>query len=383
MTPDAVLAADERARAAARLRGATQALNVLVCRSPADQQRASLFAMRLLGTAATPADWTEAGLPRPPRAAPSAGDGKPASARLPVNHRAVVLLARAAMDLHSAGLRIGERPGHWERLARFFAARLPATAPELLRLRGRVLTARTEAGDTSPEVFDELRNVLERYRAAHGENAYRTSIAKTDLATAFRLRRAENDLAASAALAAEAAQTRAAAYGPEHPVTLMARSLVNHSMLLQAEISPDEERHRLASQVLAEVTAVRAARDRLYGITAPDATLNRRHEARALLLLGQPERARRTLELALAGETARNGSHESQAIADTHQLLGKVHRALGDPGRALEHAREASRIFDLHDPDGRGARQARRLIAELTAGNKPPPARSGCRGCEP
>jgi tetratricopeptide (TPR) repeat protein len=366
MTPDVVLAADERARAAARLRGATQALNALGDRSPADQQRASLFAASLLSTEVAPADWTEAGLPTPPQADSSAGDGQPASTRLPVNHRAVVLLARAAMDLHSAGLRIGERPILWERLARFFASRLPETAPELLRLRGRVLTARTDAGDTSPEVFDELTNALEQYRAAHGENAYRTSIAKTDLATALRLRCTENDLAASAALAEEAAQTRAAAYGPEHPLTLMARSLVNHSMLLQAETSSDEERPRLASQVLSEVTAVRTARDRLYGITAPNATMNRRHEARALLLLGQPEQARQVLELALACETAHNGAHESPAIADTHQLLGKAHRALGDLDQALAHAREASRIFDLHNPDGRGARQARRLIAELT-----------------
>jgi tetratricopeptide (TPR) repeat protein len=368
VTPDAVLAAEEQARAAARLRGATQALNVLVHRSPADQQRASLFAMRLLGTDAAPTQWTKAGLPVPPPADSSAGDGQSARTRLPVSHRAVVLLARTAMDLHSAGLRISERPGRWERLARFFADRLPETAPELLRLRGRVLTARTDAGDTSPEVFDELTSALDRYRAQHGENAYRTSIAKTDLAAAFRLRRAENDLAASAALAEEAAQTRTAAYGPEHPVTLMARSLVNHSLLLQAEISSAEERPRLASQVLTEVTAVRAARDRLYGITAPTVTMNRRHEARALLLLGQPERARQVLELALACETAYNGSHESRTIADTHQLLAKVHYDLGEPGQALAHARAASRIFDLHNPDGRGARLARRLIAELTAG---------------
>jgi tetratricopeptide (TPR) repeat protein len=367
VTPDAVLVAEEQARTAARLRGATQALNVLLYRSPADQQRASLFALSLLSTEAAPTDWSEAGLPKPPRADSPAGADQQASTRLPVDHRAVVLLARTALDLYSAGLRISERPRHWERLARFFADRLPGTAPELLRLRGRVLTARTDAGDISPEVFDELTNAVERYRDLHGENAYRTSIAKTDLATAFRLRRAENDLAASAALAEEAAKTRAAAYGPDHPVTLMARSLVNHSLLLQAEISSDEERPRLASQVLTKVTAVRAARDRLYGMTAPNATMNRRHEARALLLLGQPEQARQVLELALACETAHNGRHEPQAMADTHQLLAKVHHDLGDPGQALKHAREASRIFDLHNPDGRGARLARRLIAELTA----------------
>jgi len=41
VTSDAVLVAEEQARTAARLRGATQALNVLLYRSPADQQRAS------------------------------------------------------------------------------------------------------------------------------------------------------------------------------------------------------------------------------------------------------------------------------------------------------------------------------------------------------
>jgi hypothetical protein len=51
VTVDAVPAADGQARSAARLRGATQALNVLGRRSPADQQRAGLFAMNLLRTA--------------------------------------------------------------------------------------------------------------------------------------------------------------------------------------------------------------------------------------------------------------------------------------------------------------------------------------------
>jgi hypothetical protein len=368
MAADAIPAADEQARAAARLRGAAQALNVLGHRSPIDQQHASLFAMNLLRAAAAPADWTEAGLPEPPPADPAADADQPAGPRLPVDHRAVVLLAQAAMDLHAAGRRISERPGLWEQMAGFFADLLAEGDPELAGLRERVLTARTNAGDTSPELFAELVNALEYHRAVHGTDAYLTSIAQMNLAVALRLRRGDNDLAASTALAEEAARTRAAAYGPEHPVTLVARSMVSHSMLLQAEAGPDEERPRLASQVLPEVTAVRAARDRLYGITAPNATSSRRHEARALLLIGEPDQARQALELALACETAHNGAHESRTMADTHQLLAKVYRALGDLGTALEHAREASRIFDLHNPDGRAAKQARRLIAELTAG---------------
>ena len=364
---DAVPAADEQVRAAARLRGATQALNVLGRRSPVDQQRASMFALNLLRTAAVPADWTEAGFPEPPAAAPAPDADQPHGPRLPAGHRAVVLLAQAAMDLYAAGRRVSERPLLWERMARFFAGLLPEEDPELAGLRERVLTARTNAGDISPGLFAELVDALEYHRAVHGQDAYLTSIAQVNLAVAFRLRRGDNDLAASTALAGEAARIRAAAYGPEHPVTLVARSMVNHSMLLQAESSPDDERPRIASQVLPEATAVRAARDRLYGITAPNATSSRRYEARALLLLGEPGQARQALELALACETAHNGAHESRAMADTHQLLAKVYRALGDLEAALEHAREASRIFDLHNPEGRAARQARRLVAELTA----------------
>ena len=149
VTPDAVSAADGQARAAARLRGATEALDALGHRSPADQQHASLFAMNLLRTEVAFADWSKAGLPGPPPAGPAAGVGQSARPRLPVEHRAVVLLARAAMDLHAAGLRISERPGHWERLLAFFADRLSETAPELLGLRERALTARADAREAN------------------------------------------------------------------------------------------------------------------------------------------------------------------------------------------------------------------------------------------
>lgn len=365
-TPDAVLAAEEQVRAAARLRGAAQALYVLARRSPADQQRASVFAMGLLARDAAPADWTAAGLPEPPPARQAA------QVKLPVHNRAVVLLARVALDLHVAGLPTGEHQACWERLTLFFAACLPPSDHALFRLRERVLAARVDAGDTSPEVFSELAGALAFHHDVHGSHAYLTSVAQTRLATAFRLRRAENDLAASTAMAGEAVDVCAASYGPEHPLTLLARSLRNQAMLLQAESSGDDaERKRLGGLVLTEVAAIRAARGRLYGITAPNATVSLRQEADALLLLGQPERARQVLELALVCETAHNGTHQARTIADTLQLLARVHRDLGDAGRALEHAREASRIFCQHNPDGRGARQARALIEELTAENDP------------
>ena len=43
-------------------------------------------------------------------------------------------------------------------------------------------------------------------------------------------------------------------------------------------------------------------------------------------------------------------------------------RALGDTDKALEHAREANRIYGQHNPRGHGARRARRLVEQLTAG---------------
>lgn len=145
--PDAVPAVDEQARAAARLRGATEALQVLRRRPAADRRCACLFAVHLLRTEVTSADWSEAGLPEPPPANPRAGDGEPA--RLPVDHRAVVLLARAAMDLHAAGLRISDRPGVWERMAAFFAGHLSGASPELLGLRERSLSAQADADEAN------------------------------------------------------------------------------------------------------------------------------------------------------------------------------------------------------------------------------------------
>jgi tetratricopeptide (TPR) repeat protein len=378
MTPEAAFAADERARAAAaRLRGATEALNVLGRRSPADQQRASLFAVGLLNTAIPDADLTQTGLPRPlpavqsgqsVQSVQSVQSGQAGGSRLTASHPAVLLLARAAMVLHTAGLRICERPWHWDRLARFFDARLPAADPHLFRLHEQALMSRVNAGDTSPGVVAALLSAVEFHHAAHGEDAYLTSIATTNLALAFRQRRGDGDLATSTALAEKAARGRAARYGPEHPLTLVARSLVTLCLLLQAEGSQEAERHRLARRVLAEVAAIRAALMRLYGSTAPDVTRSRRHEAIALLLLGEPERAGQTLELTLALERALGGAGRAKAVADTRLLLAEVSRALGDVGKALEHAREATRIYGTDNPRGHGARRARRLIEQLTAG---------------
>lgn len=368
MTPDVVLTAEEQARAAARLRGAAQALSVLQQRPPADQHRAAMTAIGLLHTHVAAADWAAAGLPPWPQAGQQ-GDCRadPVNVPVPVQHRAVLLLARTAMALHAAGLRISERPQRWARLADFFAARLPASDPDLVRLRERALAARVDAGETSPEVFGELAAAVDFHRDVHGEDGYLTSIARANLALAYRHGRTDTDLSTATALAEKEAQARADSYGLRHPATLAARSLFVLALLVQAETSSDgPERHRLASRALAEVTAVRAIRDRLYGVTSPNATMSRRCEARALLLLGNPERARASLEYALAFEKARDGGRETRAIADAHYHLARVHRVLGDPGKALLHARQAARIFTLHNPAGPGARQASALLAELS-----------------
>jgi hypothetical protein len=93
----------------------------------------------------------------------------------------------------------------------------------------------------------------------------------------------------------------------------------------------------------------------------------RRYEARALLLLGQPERACDYLEDTLTVEDAYSGGRHTQSIGETHYQLARVHRALGDLTRALDHAQRASAILHAHNPAGRAARNARRLIAVLAA----------------
>lgn len=109
------------------------------------------------------------------------------------------------------------------------------------------------------------------------------------------------------------------------------------------------------------------AQMRLFGVTAQDSTSIRRYEARALLLLGQREKALNRLEYTLTFEDARGGGRETHSIGETHYQLARAHRALGDQARALDHAERACQILQRHNPVGRAARNARRLIAALTA----------------
>lgn len=361
MTADRGAADGERAWAAARLRGAAEALNVLQRRSPADRRSAARSAVSMLAANVASADWAQAGLPAPPEGDQRGGH------LVPLNHRSTVCLARAALGLHCGELRVDDRPVQWDKLVAFFERHLPGTDPDLVRLRERAAGAHVDANDTSPKVFTVLLDALDFHLEADGPDAYLTSIARANLSVAYRQRRADADLGNATLLAKDEVKTRTARYGAHHPVTLVARSLLTLSLLLQAEASADEaERRDLGRQALAEITQVRVARDRLFGVTSPTATSSRRYEARALMLLGQLDRARSCLESALTFENTHNAGQQTQSLGQTHYQLARVHRALGERARAADHARRAGQIFQTHNPAGRAASDARRLLGELS-----------------
>jgi tetratricopeptide (TPR) repeat protein len=281
----------------------------------------------------------------------------------------VLLLARCALRLHCAELPAADRPAHWGRLADFFARHLPAAADELIRLRQTVINARLDADDASPEVISALSEAIDYCRGVHGEDAYLTGIARANLSTAYRQRGTGTDLAESTALAEREKASRTARYGPDHPVTLVARSLLALSLLVQAEAAGDpDERHLLASRALAENTEVRVARDRIYGVPSAPAAVTRRYEARALLLLGDPDKARACLEYTAALERARGDGSQSHGHGQTHYHLSRVCRALGRHDEAREHAEQAGRIFSLSSPRGSELRATAALMEELATG---------------
>jgi tetratricopeptide (TPR) repeat protein len=367
VTADRTAAAGEQAWVAARLRGTAEALNVLQQRSPAERRSAARSAVSMLAANVTPANWAQAGLPAPtptptPEAGQSGGD------LVPLNHPSTVLLARTALGLYCGELRVDDRPVHWDKLVAFFERYLPETAPELVRLRERAAGAHVAANDTSPQVFAVLLDALDFHLEADGHDAYLTSIARSNLSVAYRQRRTDADLGNATVLARDEVRTRTARYGADHPVTLVARSLLTLSLLLQAEASDDEaERCDLGRQALAEINEVRVARDRLFGVTSPNATSSRRYEARALMLLGQLDRARSCLESTLTFENTHNAGQQTQSLGQTHYQLARVHRALGESARAAEHARRARQIFESNNPAGRAASDVGRLLDELSA----------------
>jgi tetratricopeptide (TPR) repeat protein len=346
----------DAARAAAKLHGMAEALGVLRHRGPAERERAAEYAAEVLAHEVQPADWRRAGLPAPAGRA----DG------VPVSHQAVLHLASTALSLRCSGLPAVQRADLWARLAALFGPVVTPGDPWLSRLRERILNARVDAEDTSPEVVDKLLGVYQRHARTEGRDAYLTSLARVNLAIAYCQRGAGTDLAEAVRLGGQEIQARADRYGPAHPVTLMARSLLVRCLIAQAEAADDQdERLRLAREAFDDADRVRAARDRLFGVISVNATLMRRYQGHALLLLGDTERARACLRHALAFDTARNGNQEWRGSGPTHLLLARVHRALGDRPAALVHARNAARLLATDAPGGPSHRAAEALLREL------------------
>jgi len=352
------------AEAAAWLTGAAEGLSALSGRRPAEQQQAAQCAVNLLATRAWPADWRSAGLPEAELAQPAQ------RGTVPLHHKAVVRLARTAMQLSVSGLPSIQRSPRWANLRQFFAAVGGAPCRDLQRLEEYELSARVRAGEASAEVVDGLQRALRTHRELDGEDAYLTGLARTNLATAYRMRGSGQDLAEAVALTERESLARAARYGRSHPVTLVARSVHARALISLADVAADVSiRHRLAGTALAEVNEVRTARDRLFGSTSEMAIRSRRYEGHALLLLDQPERARACLELTLAMETDRYGGPTGPDSGLTVLYLARAHLALGNRRLAARLAADAASRLSSDSPDGPGCRAARTLLAQLEAGD--------------
>jgi tetratricopeptide (TPR) repeat protein len=342
------------AEASGRVRGATEALSVLQSRPLTRRPPISDYTMALLAGHVDGRAWNAAGLPAlSPQADPVA-----------VSDEAVIRLARLAITMHCGSLSAGDRPRVWSRLESFFARRLSASAPGLIRLREIVCNQRIEVGCTPPDIIS-LQEILEFQRKVHGEDSYTAGLTRANLAMAYRH---AGDFALAAILLDREAQMRANRYGHDHPVTLVTQSLLSRVLLLQADGTDDAEtRLRLARRALSLINSVRATRDRLYGMIAPNATRSRRYEAHALLLLGELDRARVCLEHALTFDIARDGRKDLYAIGQTHLLLARVYAAQGRRHQALEHGERAQRILTAHAPQGNESREAAALVREMSA----------------
>lgn len=348
------------AEAAARLRGAAEALDVLRNRRPQDRREVLHYAATLLAQWAGPADWRAAGFPVTPQ---TVAGSQPL---VPVGHPSVLKLAIIATLLDGANRRLDERSRGWSCLTDFFAPHVAADDEQFGRLREYALSASADAGELTDSVLQELVSALEMHRRRDGEDAYLTGLARANLAEAYRQRGEGTDLADSAAVAAEVVRTRTERYGPGHPSTLMARSVHARSLLHQAETAQDEAlRLGFAQRALAETTEVRAARDRLFGVTSLVAIRSRRYEGHALLLLGEPERARSCLAYVLAFETIHNGNSEWPGSGSTHLLLARAYEAVGDVPMALSHALDARRLLAQYAPAGSSLRGAQQLVDRL------------------
>jgi tetratricopeptide (TPR) repeat protein len=335
-----------------RVRGATEALSVLQSRPRARRPPIGGYTRELLAGHLDTGAWNSAGLPTlPPQPDP-----------MSISTETVIRLARLTVSEHCTNLRLAERPAVWSRLEAFFAQRTSACTPEFLRLREVACRQRQEAGCDPPDI-GSLTEILEFHRKIHGDDSYLAGLTRGNLSDAYRISGA---FELAARLIDTEAEVRANRYGPDHPVTLVTRSMLARILLLQAEAADDAaDRLTLARRALSLINDVRTARDRLFGITAPNATISRRYEGHALLLLGELERARACLEHTLAFEIARDGRRDLYSAGRTHLLLARVCAAQGDRDQALHHAECAREILSAHIPQGAEAAEAASFARDL------------------
>lgn len=338
-----------------RVRGATEALSVVRTRPRGQRSSLGDHARALLAGHLDARTWNAAGLPALPLLANP----------VPVGGEAVLRLACLVVYLHCLDLPLAERPAVWERLEAFFARRLPASAPELVRLRERLRYEHLFIGRASPDDIASLTQILEFHREVHGEDSYLAGLTRGNLSVAYR---DSGDLARAAALIGAEARTRTQRFGPYHPFTMVTRCDLALLLLLQAEAADDEgQRHGFARRALGIINDVRPARDRMYGMISPNATNSRRYEGRALLLLGELDQAQACLEHALTFQRVRDGQQESYTIGQTHLLLARVYAARGSQGQAMDHAVRAWRILSAHIRNGTECVRAAALVSELAA----------------
>jgi tetratricopeptide (TPR) repeat protein len=343
-------------QATGRLRGETEALSVLRNRPRRERPDLRPPVMTLLAHYVDHEKWESAGLPAFPPGLSTRTPSRSAS------QEAVIRLARLAVHMHCAELKLADHATVWTNLEAYFAQVLPASDPALVRLREIACNEQVNTGQVPPGIIEDLTAILDFHREHTGDDSYLTGLSRANVSVAY-LR--SGDLARSTTLISAEAQARADRYGPDHPVTLVARSLLARSLLLQAEATQDQaERLRLARHALSLITGVRASRDRMYGIAAPNATRSRRYEAHALLLLGELDRARSCLEHALAFDRTRAARTDTHSIGQTHLLLARVHAARGHREGVIEHAGHAQRILSRHRPDGAEARAAADLLRQ-------------------
>lgn len=338
--------------ASGRVRGATEALSVLHSRPRAQQPPISGHAMTLLAAHVDAEAWNAAGLP---------ALCLPATA-VPARDEVVIRLARLVISMHCQDVRLADRPVIWSRLEAFFARCLPSSAPQLVRLREVACRHRIDVGGTPPDIT-ALKEILEFHRRVHGEDSYLAGLTRGNLSAAYQ---GAGDFARATALLHQEVRIRASRYGDDHPVTLVTRSMLGRVLLLEADAAGESAaRLALAQRALDLINDVRAARDRIYGPTAPNATRSRRYEAHARLLLGELDRARACLEHALTFEVSREGRQDLYSVGQTHLLLGRVYAAQGRKDRALEHARQAQRILSAHIPEGTESGEAAALARDI------------------